>query len=255
MKSGEMPLLNKRIVVTRAEEQSEGMISLLQKTGAVVIPVPTIKIVPAKMSSEDRSRILSFYDYDVVIFPSANSVRNVLPQIDIVRQKATKPYIIAIGRKTAEAISEFGFAADFIPGRFTSEELMKSLADFDWKTKRVLIPVGNLSSGELVDFVRSKGAVTDQVVVYNTEPNDSIDNETKSEIRNARFDIIIFYSPSQVKNFVAIFGADILRDKQIAVIGPTTRRAIEHYNLDVAIVPENSTTEDLITTLLEREKV
>ena len=251
MKSGGLPLLNKRIVVTRAEGQSEDIVSLLEKTGATVIPVPTIKIVPAEMSSEDRSRIFSFYDYDVVIFSSANSVRNVLAQIDINREVATRPYIIAIGKKTAETISEFGFAADFIPGKFTSDQLMKSLANFDWRAKRVLIPVGNLSNGELAGFVRLLGATADQVVVYNTVPNDSIDEKTKSEIQNARFDIMIFYSPSQVKNFIAIFAADVLREKQIAVIGPTTKKAVEHCGLEVSIIPDNSTTEDLITTLLE----
>jgi len=67
--------------------------------------------------------------------------------------------------------------------------------------------------------------------------------------------LIVLYSPSQVKNFIKIFGADILKGKQIAVIGPTTKKAVEHYGLDVAIMPDNSTTEDLMATLLEHEKV
>lgn len=248
------PLLNKRIVVTRAEEQSESIISLLKQTRATVIAAPTIRIVPAGLSPEDELRIFSFYEYDVVVFPSANSVRNFFPKLVVDRQQRTKPYIIAIGKKTAEAISEFGFAADFIPGKFTTDDLMKSLSGFEWKAKRVLIPVGNLSSDEIAEFIESNGAVADEVVVYETLPNDLIDETTKFEIGSGQFDIIIFYSPSQVRNFVGIFGVEILKNKQIAVIGPTTRKAVEHYGLDVAVMPDDSTTEDLIKSLLEHEK-
>ena len=106
-----------------------------------------------------------------------------------------------------------------------------------------------MSNDEIAEFVESNGAVADRVVVYNTLPNDSIDEKIKSEIRNAEFDLIIFYSPSQVKSFINIFGVEILKDKQIAVIGPTTKKAVEHHGLHVTIVPENSTTENLVESL------
>jgi uroporphyrinogen-III synthase len=248
-------LLNKRIVVTRAEEQSENIVSMLRKVGAIVLLVPTIRTVPANLSSEDELRISSFYKYAIVIFSSTNCVKNFFSKIIIREDLPSKPFIIAVGKKTAEVIAEFGFSADFIPGKFTSEEMMKSLSDFEWKEKRVLIPVGNLSNDELVDLVKSKGAVADKVVVYETVLNDSIDDAVKTEIRLGQFDMIVFYSPSQVKNFVSIFGADILKEKQIAVIGPTTKKTVEHYGLYVDIIPDNSTTEDLIASLLEHEKI
>lgn len=248
------PLLNKRIVVTRAEEQADNIASMLREAGATVILVPTIRIVPEKLSSEDESRVRSFYEYDAVIFPSVNSVKNLFSNLAIEKHTGTKPYIVAIGKKTAEAIADIGLAADFIPGKFTSEKLMESLAAFDWRAKRVLIPVGDLSNDELADFVESNGAVADQVVVYRTLPNDSIDDAIKSAIRSGQFDMIIFYSPSQVKNFINIFGSDILKAKQIAAIGPTTKKSVEHYGLNVSIVPDNSTTEDLFACLLEHEK-
>ena len=50
-----LQLLNKRIVVTRAEEQSENITSMLRKIGAIVLLVPTIKIVPSDMLSRRRA--------------------------------------------------------------------------------------------------------------------------------------------------------------------------------------------------------
>ncbi len=249
MISGELPLSNKRIVVTRAAEQSDNIVSMLKAKGATVLLVPTIRIIPANLSSEDELRISSFYKYDVAVFPSANSVKNLFAKITIDKQSPTKPYIIAIGKKTGETIENFGFTPDFIPGKSSSEELVKSLAKFEWKGKSVLIPVGNLSNSDLADFMKTAGAIVYQVVVYKTEPNDSIDNEMKTQILSGQFDMIVFYSPSQVKNFAAIFGADILKGKQIATIGPTTKKSVEHYGFNVAVTPDNSTTEDLITSV------
>ena len=88
-KSNELPLFGKRIVVTRAEEQSENVVLLLRKAGASVIMAPTIKIVPAELSSEDERRTFSFYEYDVVIFPSMNSVRNFFVKIENSRQPSS----------------------------------------------------------------------------------------------------------------------------------------------------------------------
>ncbi|MGO9481028.1 MAG: uroporphyrinogen-III synthase [Candidatus Kryptoniota bacterium] len=244
-----LQLLNKRIVVTRAEEQSWNVAAMLRKAGAIVILVPTITIIPAVLSQKDEACISSFYGYDVVIFPSVNSVKNFFTKITIDKYSPVTPYIVAIGSKTAESVAEFGFAADFVPVKFASEVLMKSLAEFEWKAKRVLIPAGNLSNDELIDLVESKGAVADKVVVYETVPNDSIDGAIKEEIRSRQFDAIIFYSPSQVKNFISIFGAEVLNGKRIATIGPTTKKTVEHYGLEVAIVPDKSTTEDLIACL------
>ncbi|HUI29896.1 MAG TPA: uroporphyrinogen-III synthase [Candidatus Acidoferrales bacterium] len=254
VKPEELPLLNKRIVVTRAEDQSEEIVGMLKKAGATVIQVPTIKIVPADLSSEDQSFISSFCEYDAIIFPSANAVRSFFAKVNHNPSSKVKPHIITIGKKTGEAVKEFGITPDFIPGKFTSQDLMKSLAYFKWKAKRVLIPVGNLSNNELADFMRSNGAFVDQVVVYNTLPNNSIEDKIKSEIGSGQFDLVVFYSPSQAKNFIDIFGIDILKKKQIATIGPTTRKAVEHYGLEVAIMPDNSTTENLVASLLEYEK-
>jgi len=250
-----MPLLNKRIVVTRTEEQSVGIVSMLREAGATVLLVPTIKIVYAQLSAEDATCVSSFYKYDVAIFPSANSVRHFFTRIPLGKHSAAKPYIVAIGKKTADAIAEFGITADFIPGKFTSDELMKSLSEFEWKGKKVLIPAGNLSNNEIAEFVESKGAMADKIVVYDTLPNDSIDEVMESQVRPGQFDMIIFYSPSQVKYFINIFGLDILKEKQIAVIGPTTKKAVEHHGLNVSIIPDNSTTEDLISCILEHEKI
>lgn len=254
MNSGDLSLSGKRIIVTRAGDQCEEIVANLKSKGATVLKLPMIKIIPAVLSTENEKRISEYYNYDVMIFTSANSVRNLFQRI-VVRDQFNKVRIVAIGKKTSEALLKFGVKPDSIPGKSTSEELMKSLANFDWGRKRVLIPVGNLSNREITAVIESNGGIVDQIVVYETMLNDSFDYTMKEEVRSGQFDMVIFYSPSQVKNFVNIFGVEILKSKKIATIGPTTKNAVERFGLDVEIVPDNSTTEDLIASLVEHERI
>jgi len=252
--------LNKRIVVTRAEEQSENVAAALKDQGANVILAPVIKVVPADLSPEDEMRVASFYEYDVVIISSINAVKSFFSKVPVRKETFSKPFIIAIGERTARGVISYGFSVDFVPPNFTSKELIKSLSkmdtirkDFEWCGKKILIPVGNLADDKIANFLRSKGAVVEKVVVYKTLLNDLIDNSVKREINSGKFDAVIFYSPSQVKNFVSIFGIDVLKNKFIATIGVTTKAAVEEYGLPVDVVPIKPSSDDLITAMFEYE--
>ncbi len=253
MKS-ELPLSGKRIVVTRTEDQSESITTQLEKLGALVLCVPTIRIEPASLSGEDAARVAGLYRYDVLIFTSVNAVKNVAGHTGLRKSADGKPFVIAIGKKTAEAIHEAGIVPDFVPDKINSAELMKSLDDFDWKGKRVLIPKGNLSGSDVADSVRSHGGSPEEVVVYNTLPNNSMDVNLKRQIVEGKFDVVAFFSPSQIKNFLDVFGAPLLHGKEIAVIGPTTKKAAENFGLNVDVVPENSTVENLVSSLAGHER-
>jgi uroporphyrinogen-III synthase len=249
-----LPLSGKRIVVTRAEEQSGAITSGLEKLGANVIGLPTIKIEPANLSPDDVRKVSSAGNYDAVVFTSVNAVRHLLSHVSFKKEAAGRPYVVAIGKTTAELLNESGIKPDMVPEKYTSTDMLKSLAGLDWKGKKVLIPKGNLAGSDVALSIRADEGEVDEIVVYNTLPNDSLDEKLKSRISSGEFDAVVFFSPSQAKNFLAIFGASVLKRKEIAVIGPTTKKAAENAGLYVDVVPVNSTTESLIASMVEHEK-
>ena len=101
-----LALSGKRIVVTRAEEQSGAITSGLEKLGANVIGLPTIKIGPAELSPDDVRRVSSIGNYDAVIFTSVNAVRHLLSHVAFKKESAGRPIVVAVGRTTAESLSE-----------------------------------------------------------------------------------------------------------------------------------------------------
>ncbi len=251
--NSDLPLSHKRVVVTRSEDQSDLLVAELQRFGADVISVPTIRIEPAALSSEDTRRLSEFHRYDVVIFTSVNAVRHA-GAFSGMRKTDGRPFVMAVGTKTADALTESGLQADFVPEKFTSADLISSLGSFDWKGKIVLVPKGSLSGSDLAESVRSLGGVVEEVVVYQTLPNNAIERNIKEKIFSGEFDAVVFYSPSQLKNFLNIFGKAVLDGKEIAVIGPVTRKAAEKFGLSVDVVPENSTTESLVASMVGHEK-
>ncbi len=245
----------RRIIVTRTEEQSASFVSQMTMLGATVLVVPMIRIEPAVLSAGEMSMLDSFHDYDFIVFTSVNAATNFFPLLKPDPARHRRPAIIAIGSKTMAAIQEFGFTPYFVPEKFNARELMKSMGSIDLKGKRVLIPKGNLSGSEIAEFVRTRGGLPDEAVVYRTVPNENIDERLKDEISSGHFDTAVFFSPSQVKNFLNIFGTSVLKGKHVAAIGPTTKKSAEQYGLVVDIMPENSTTEELIASLLEHEEI
>ncbi|MCL4540558.1 MAG: uroporphyrinogen-III synthase, partial [Bacteroidetes bacterium] len=43
--------------------------------------------------------------------------------------------------------------------------------------------------------IKAHGGTVEEVVVYNTLPNDSIDGQLKGEVKSGKFDAIVFFQP------------------------------------------------------------
>jgi len=85
------PLSGKKILITRAREQSAQFASSLKKLGAEVIEFPTIEILPPlNWTGLDRA-IQKLNSYDWLILTSANGVRFFFERLKKKRRKISLP--------------------------------------------------------------------------------------------------------------------------------------------------------------------
>jgi uroporphyrinogen III methyltransferase/synthase len=70
-------------------------------------------------------------------------------------------------------------------------------------------------------------------------------------LKDGKIDIITFFSPSSICNFVEMFGVEILLSVFIAVIGPTTATSAKDVGLKVSIVAQQQTAESLVEGIVE----
>ena len=117
------PLFGRRIVVTRAAQQSSTLSERLRELGADVIEMPAMRIARLDLSPL-RDEMKRFDEYQWIIFTSQNAVKIFWEQLlgggrDARALAGLK--IAAVGPATAGALLEHGITVDIIPDRFVAE--------------------------------------------------------------------------------------------------------------------------------------
>ena len=249
----ERSLENKNIVLTRAKNQSIETIHQLENYGAKVISFPTIKITTIKNDKFLDETICNINNYNSIIFTSENAVRSFIEKIDELKVNFDPKgfFIISIGGKTSQVLKENGFRIDFQSKLFTSAALIEEVSLIDLVGRNILVPNSSLSKKNQFNILEKSGAFVEQAPVYTNTTNDS--DSLKDEIHqlnNNDIDVYIFTSPSTFKGFLEILSIEnpekYFENKNIAVIGPVTKRALEEFGLKPNIMPENYTMNNLI---------
>ena len=247
---GQKPLLGRRVVVTRAREQASGLAQRLTRLGAEVIQFPTIEICEADDYAPLDAAIAGLDGYDWLIFTSVNGVRHFWGRLAAAGKDSRALAglrVAAIGPATAEALTERGIRADFIPLKYQAEDVaegLKAVAGKDIAGMRFLLPRAREAREVLPDELRKAGAVVDVVAAYVTVPAAARKDEVLGLLTAGELDCVSFGSSSTVENFLALIPADLLRahpETVLAAIGPVTAATLRRHGLTATVMPEDYT--------------
>jgi len=250
------PLLGKRVLITRPLEQAAALSKRLRDLGAIPVELPAIQIVPVKNADELDSAIRSLSDYDWVIFTSASGVRFFLEHLAgmRVRDETLKELkVAAIGPATAAALEKVGKKADYVPNEYLSEKIAVGLGDM--RGRRVLLPRADIASEKLPALLRDRGALVDDIIAYRTMIPRHLTPESLKSILAEGMDLIIFTSPSTVRNLARIMShgalAGFMRDIKVACIGPVTADAVEELGIGVDVIAKTHTIDGLVEAIVD----
>ncbi|PID56152.1 MAG: hypothetical protein CR986_10480 [Ignavibacteriae bacterium] len=252
-------LQNKNIVLTRSKEQSKDSEVALKKLGANVILFPTIKITEVADNLKIKATLKNINHYDIIVFTSENSVKFFSKKIAKKEFNNNKYFFISIGSKTSKVCEEYGYKVNFQPSKFTADILLNELKIFNIKKKKILIPCSILSNKKKYKQIEKYGAEVDVIPFYKNEVNDKDLLKTEiNYIKTNYVDFFIFTSPSTFYSFTELLKIDnpksFFFNKNIAVIGPTTERAIKSKGIKVTIKPNRFTMESLIEEIVKFHK-
>ncbi|MGA8532528.1 MAG: uroporphyrinogen-III C-methyltransferase [Candidatus Tumulicola sp.] len=248
-----MPLFGKRVLVTRAADQSGEFGQALAARGAAPILAPTIAIEPPDDLLAARRCIDELRAYAWVVFTSANGVDaffDRLASLDADARYLGSIKVAAIGEKTAERLRRCGVRPDIVPAEFISEEIARALIEAAHRGDRVLVYRAQDARDILPQMLADAGLEPVVVAAYRTV-----------SIRDDRFgekvvaaDVLTFTSASTVHGYVAQFAGGALateaaRGKTVACIGPITAQAAREAGLSVDVIAETFTTGGLLDAL------
>jgi uroporphyrinogen III methyltransferase/synthase len=255
------PLFGKRVLVTRPEDRSEGMVRRLRDEGAEALALPAIRIAPPLDHAPLERAARDVGTYDWVVFTSASGVEAFFAELDRQNRDGRafgSAKICAIGPATAEALRRRGLYADAIPTEFRGEGVAQIIIDAhegDPRGLRVLLPRAAVAREILPDTLRNAGAHVDVIHAYRNLPTTK---ETEEAIRHAiterEVDVVTFTAPSTVESIVRILGQDaprILAQLTTASIGPITTAAAEKLAIRIDVTAESYTSDGLVDALRE----
>jgi len=213
----------RRILVTRAAEQAEELVSALRHAGLDPVPVPTIAVEfePPHGNLDAAAGLLHTYAW--VVITSANGARAILTAAERVLTELGAPSWAAIGPATRAGLEREGIEVQFLPSQSSGIAMAAELPVV--AGDRVLVVRGDLADGELAVALRERGAEVDEVVAYRTREAPETSRGLLREATAAgAIAAVVFTSGSTVRGLVALGrdeGIDVLSIQSVC-IGPET---------------------------------
>ena len=228
-----MPLIDKKIIITRAQEQASEAQLIFRKYGAEVFDLPSLIIGPPDDWGPLDDALKKIYIFDWIIFSSANGVRAVeerMRQINLSLSKISNTInIAAVGKKTASLLSDMDVKIGFVPPHFVADSLVKYFPQ-DKNGLKVFIPrVQTGGRSILSDSFKLQGSEVIEVAAYESSCPQEIPEQSIDALNNRKIDIIAFTSGKTVINTVTLlkkyFGnnwSNLIENIKIVSIGPQT---------------------------------
>jgi uroporphyrinogen-III synthase len=212
-----------RVLVTRAPDQSDELMTALRRAGLEPILVPAISIAFEPPGSDLDQCAGSLYWYDWVLVTSPNGARAILEAAERVRTELGSPRWGAIGPATGAILEREGIEVDFSPTRSDGLAMATELPLREGD--RVLVLRGDLASPDLAERLRSRGAEVDDVVAYRTIEAPSTSRPLlRNAIAEGPLDAVVFTSGSTIRGLRSLAESEGLDVTAISAvcIGPET---------------------------------
>lgn len=249
-------LKGKTVLITRPADQTEGFVQAIERLGGNAVLFPTIEITSPASWEACNAAIQNIEQYNALVFTSANAVRKFFERVKLVgntfKEELNRKTIYTIGERTKRAVESEGHPMQIGPEVATAEALAAMIAKSDIRGRRFLFPRGNLGRDVLPKSLRAAGAIVDEVIVYHTiKPAHQEIHRIEQLFLKKEIDIITFFSPSSIRNFLEMISLEELNGVPVAVIGPVTADVAKSSGLRVDIVAPRSNEESLAQAIAE----
>ena len=258
MANADQPLAGKRVVITRAPEQSQELAQALEHLGAEVFSLPMVSFAPPDdcQALDEQLRRLDLFD--AILFLSKNAVRYIFDRcaqlgIKCEMLQTSNRLIAAVGQSTARALEEKGLHVSYVAKKGTGEALARELGE-SLGGRRVLLPRSDGGDERISKELRAASADVTEVIAYRTIPAKNLDAGILARIRRADVDAVIFASPSAFQNFHSAIGGTEVAELSFRIdfvaIGPTTARSLRESSARVAAQAEEASAPGLAAAIV-----
>jgi uroporphyrinogen-III synthase len=221
-----------RIVVTRAEHQSEGLAAAFSRAGARVELLPLLAVVPPADPRALQQAAAEASHYDWIVFSSANAVEAFLPRV----KGPLTAQVAAVGPATAAALRAAGIEPRLVAGKSEAEGLAAELAPLV-AGRTILLPQAADARPALLAGLTAAGAAVTAVVAYDKRLPAEAAARAAELFAAEPIGWVTFTSPRIVRHFAELFGAEWERRRgelRALSIGPVTSAELRRHGVEPA---------------------
>lgn len=230
-------LAGRRVVVTRAADQSSGLEAVLESRGAHPVLVPLIEIVAVE-GGESALRRLDPRDAEWLVVTSPNAVESYCRV-----HRAVPASVAAVGTATAAALAERGITAALVPAEQRAEGLVAALTASTPPAHAIVVQSAE-AAPDLVDGLRAAGWSVSAVGTHRAAPRRPTAVE---QLAALSADAVLFASGSAARAWAAAFGD--AAPPIVVAIGPQCASEAQRVGLHVTAVAAVHSVEALVDTL------
>lgn len=215
------PLKDRTFILLRKKEFNQDFKDFLIDNKAEFLELETIKYTPIHDDAFDKA-LKNIEAYKYLILTSRNAVEFFFKRalelgVDFRRFYNIK--IASIGQKTMKDIETYGFKADYVSEKYTSDEMIKNITSKFEKGAKILYPHSDKAKGNI------RAALSDYDVDAFEIYKNSDEAYEKMYLEDKVYDIF-FFSSSEVISFNKFY-PELMSKARIYSIGPYTTKSIE----------------------------
>ncbi len=251
-------LQEKRIVITRALVQSEGLYRALRAAGAAPLLYPLIRIGPVEDHAQLDDALAQLRAGDWIFLTSQNAVPAIARRASAVRRDffsaSADIRLAAVGPASEKAAQAVGLKVRYVAKSNDGVSLANELGE-QLRGRRVLLPRSDVVNDTLPEAIRKLDGVALEAIAYRTQRVPETQTQLSESITGRVVDAIVCFSPSAVDALLATPAmkdvASVQNEIAFVAIGPVTANAFRRAGIANPLVAAYATPESAVDILRE----
>ena len=206
-----MSLNNKRVLITRPNEQAEYLSGLITSHGGISVRFPTVEIQPLDKTNELMKYFDEISSYDFIIFISRNAAKIAIEKFFKNFDLIKNIQLVAIGPSTAKILSSSNLENIVFPHNNVDSEGLLNLEEMQSNNifeKKILIIRGVGGRELLSESLKQRGGTVNSIEIYERKLPVYGEREIKEAWYDNNPDAVVVTSNEVVNNLVVLLKND-----------------------------------------------
>lgn len=235
------------ILVTRPDDSFS---QTLRENGFEVVNLELIKTVPVDDRTELVETVKRLGEYDGVFITSLVAAEIF---VECLKSEGStySGNVYVLGGRSRESLSGHNLTLVYDEAANTARDLIDSFGETELAGKKLLFVRGDRSVRTIPQMLEGTARI-DELIVYRTldsTPDAGLVKAVKDRLNNNEIERVCFFSPSGVKGFIKIFGAEDISSIKGSAIGETTAASARELGINIEFISQRAAAEDFAAGL------